>query len=656
MQFRRQSSGSSEDHKHQLLDLAYKDVMERIKRQQPGFRRLAEKVLLWITCAKRPLTTLELQHALATVVGDTKLDKDNLERTERMVSVCAGLVTVDEESGIIRLVHYTTQEYFERTKEHWFPDAESEITKTCITYLLFDDFDTGLCRSDGQFEARIRENALYRYAASNWGHHARVSSTTATDQLILHLLKRETKLTACTQAMLALKHYPGQPSYSQDVPQRMTGVHVAAYLGLEKPLASLLEDGYDLDTRDTYGWTPLSWAVQQGHQAVVQLLLEQGPALELRDDYRGQTPLLLAAKHGHEAVVHQLLEQGAEVRSNDMDCRTPLSLAAHEGHKAVVGLLLKRDAKLNSKDSLGDTPLSLAAQEGHEAVVRLLLEWGAEVNSRDIEGQSPLSMAAKNGYETTVQLLIDHGAELWSRDEIGRTPLSYASGNGHETVVRLLLEHGAELWSRDETGRTSLTYTSENGHNDAVKLLLKKAVDDSRDEDKDTYYDRTPLLWAARNGHEAVIKLLLEKAINVDIKDCYGQTALSYVAWHGLEAAVRQLLEKAVDIDAKDIYYGRTPLSYASENGHDAVVTLILGNAVDIQSRSNSGRTPLLYAEENGHEAVVKLLLEKIIDMNSYSESHRIQLSCVTGSGAKTDNISKKACGSFNLYGADIDH
>jgi hypothetical protein len=60
MQFRRQSPGSSGEQKREVLDKAYKDVMERINGQQPGFRRLAEKVLSWITCAKRPLTTSEL--------------------------------------------------------------------------------------------------------------------------------------------------------------------------------------------------------------------------------------------------------------------------------------------------------------------------------------------------------------------------------------------------------------------------------------------------------------------------------------------------------------------------------------------------------------------------------------------------------------------
>ncbi len=88
--------------------------MKRINEQGPSFRQLAMSVLSWITCAERPLTTLELQRALAVEIDDCRLDEDNIEKIERMVSVCVGLVTVDEEGSIIRLVHYTTQEYFEQ--------------------------------------------------------------------------------------------------------------------------------------------------------------------------------------------------------------------------------------------------------------------------------------------------------------------------------------------------------------------------------------------------------------------------------------------------------------------------------------------------------------------------------------------------------------
>jgi len=79
----------------------------------------------------RPLNTMEPLHALAVEVAQPRLDKDDLMRIEILISLCAGLVTVNQESRIIRLVHYTTQEYFEQTKHCWFPDAEAEITILC---------------------------------------------------------------------------------------------------------------------------------------------------------------------------------------------------------------------------------------------------------------------------------------------------------------------------------------------------------------------------------------------------------------------------------------------------------------------------------------------------------------------------------------------
>jgi hypothetical protein len=109
--------------------------MERINGQIKEREELAEQVLSWITCAKSPLATTELQHALGVEVGEPKLDADNFSQIEDIVSVCTGLVTIDEESGIIRLVHYTTQEYFERTQSQWFPDAQTNMNITCVTYL-----------------------------------------------------------------------------------------------------------------------------------------------------------------------------------------------------------------------------------------------------------------------------------------------------------------------------------------------------------------------------------------------------------------------------------------------------------------------------------------------------------------------------------------
>jgi hypothetical protein len=384
--------------------------MERIDRQKSGFRLLAMKVLSWITYAKRPLTTLELQHALAVNIGDYELDEENLREINDMVSVCAGLVTIDEGTRVIRLVHYTTQEYFEWTQGKWFPNAETDITTICVTYLSFHVFESGFCQSDTEFEERLWLNQLYDYAAHNWGKHARESLTLC--QQAICFLESEPKIEAASQALLAVKRYPEHSTYSQNFPRQMTGLHLAAYFGLKEAIA-LLENGHDLNSKDSDGQTPLSWAAQNGHEAVVRLLLEKSAELETKDNHYGQTPLSWAARNGHEAVVALLLEKGVGLETKDKYfSQTPLSWAARNGHEAVVTLLLEKGAGLETKDSYSQTPLSWAAQNGHEAVVTLLLGKGAELETKD------------NYYD--------------------RTPLSWAAGSGHEAVVALLLEKGAE--------------------------------------------------------------------------------------------------------------------------------------------------------------------------------------------------------------------
>ncbi len=66
----------------------------------------------------------ELQQALAVELATTDLDDDNITEPELLVSVCLGLVKIDRTSAIIRLVHFTAQDYFVRTRSKLFPEAQ----------------------------------------------------------------------------------------------------------------------------------------------------------------------------------------------------------------------------------------------------------------------------------------------------------------------------------------------------------------------------------------------------------------------------------------------------------------------------------------------------------------------------------------------------
>ncbi|KAI9371738.1 nucleoside phosphorylase domain-containing protein [Aspergillus egyptiacus] len=162
-------------------DCAYQDAMTRIEGHVDEQALLAKQALAWIVCAKRHLRAEELQHALAVEIGESEFEPDNMPDIHDVISLCAGLVTTDRQSGVIRLVHYTTQEYFERTWDRWFPTGHQDIAMTCLTYLAFDAVRDVLadvvCPTPGEtakgLEAYMEKYCLYDYSCRNWGHHAR---------------------------------------------------------------------------------------------------------------------------------------------------------------------------------------------------------------------------------------------------------------------------------------------------------------------------------------------------------------------------------------------------------------------------------------------------------------------------------------------------
>src|SRR5467141_2327396 len=130
-----------------------------------------------------------------------------------MVSSCAGLITVD--SNIVRLVHYTTQEYFQRRGLKSFEDVQRDIIATsCLTYLSYDVFAEG-CLRWSDLDSRLQQNSFFEYAAQNWAYHIQDTQQSVGD-LALKFLMDDEKASASSQVLFS-------HNYSQ---QQFCGAHL----------------------------------------------------------------------------------------------------------------------------------------------------------------------------------------------------------------------------------------------------------------------------------------------------------------------------------------------------------------------------------------------------------------------------------------------
>jgi ankyrin repeat protein len=92
------------------------------------------------------------------------------------------------------------------------------------------------------------------------------------------------------------------------------------------------------------GMPLLGCAAMLGSTDIIKLLLDHGAEVNSKDTY-GQTPLILAAWQGDAEDVKLLLDKHADVTLRDAAGKTALMWAQTENHKSVQEILKKAGAK-----------------------------------------------------------------------------------------------------------------------------------------------------------------------------------------------------------------------------------------------------------------------------------------------------------------------
>lgn len=511
-------------------DSVYDETMKRIEQQSSFSKDLAKRILGWLTFSTRPLTAVELQNAIAVEIGEPLFDESNITDIEEMILVCSGLVVVETNSNVAKLVHFTAQEYLKRTSKSWFSDIHDFLTDTCLTYLSFDNFD---------FQIQEERYPFYQYSAHGLQAHLRQSL--GNDPLLPAFARNDAKVSLFMREIFGLS----------GTEYNFTGLHFASLFGLEHLVEGFSPTDSNFDVWDYLGRTPLTWAAASGNEGVVRLLLDRGsnPNSATKESF---TPLFYAAAYGHVAVAKNLIDEGADVNYQNSSNETPIFFAAKGGDGFRLG------------------PRSLWSIGDHALVMKLLLDAGANINHENNRRETSLYFAADNAHEGAVKILLERNAKVSSNygsqacfETALVAPLAAAARKGHIRITKLLLETGAYTPSL-----TNDTNMSPYFH--ALSCLSNSGIDEEssfaaifKETDNPSFHDefkRVPLHWAALRGDSILVQRILKAGCNPNPKDTFGRTPLfGAVCRHNVNVVKILLDHPDIDAQSEDIL-GSTPL------------------------------------------------------------------------------------------------
>lgn len=640
---------------------AYDSAIERIDMQRPKRKQLAHQVISWIVHSHRPLSPIEVQTALAIKPGHFKDPKRNLPGIKIVLAVCAGLVVVDEETRVIRLVHHTTQEYFSKGKlRGWLPGIEIEIAQSCLTYLLIPDLHASVL---GHHEQWIREEyngrrvpddkiylrpyyllpsartcaswefwfdverwPFFDYAIAHWGNHCRPFQKELEAMAMDFLSNPRAMALYWSHRMVwhdeNLRNLPRY--YLEQFQLGKPGpISVAARFGLDRYLEKLLRQGHIYEDLECISATerevlfgrylsadrhaveqhPLVFASYWGSYQAATILLDHAYTAE-QDLYRA----LRTAWYRHNTDIVELLISRWPFEEVDVMEIADYDVIDSEKSKEVFFCrnLKRRVASLKR----------FARRRNASSWIQHLLkaDWEANVDESGFERKAALTAAVASGSLVNVRLLLAHPEFDLALERVNGVQaitlfehaLVSAAIDGRDEIVHFLLQNRPQL-------------DPERMHpilkNAFAKILNRHSINF-----RSSGWERFRGLCFSEPSENNLLRCL-DSLSSVALEGLNMQDRRSLVS--EINERIRRELFDHPKIKSNQRHWkdNRTPISYAAEAAHNSVaVQLLLKHSeVDVDSRDRFGRTPLSHAASvTTNSATVRLFLDHPgVDPNS---------------------------------------
>ena len=459
---------------------------------------------------------------------------------------------------------------------------------------------------------------------------------------------------------------------------------------------SLLLSGVSPETLDLQ--TEILFSACKNDDVETVKRLHREYQLELDDlqgieEFSSLTPLLYAAQQGAEAVLEYLLQQGVNLKQKCSLGRDALHHCLNSTHAHTEGLriLLEANIELNSPDSAGIFPVHSCVSRSDAAHFQLLLDYDADLsvldcNSRSVaedcdldtadshSGATPLHVAARAGRNDIVDNLLQAGCTADLQDKCDRLPIFYPTQRGHVEIVEKLKAHSTDRESPLRESETDFRGSPDDspkglpktdyavseksvfdmirsGDVNSIRLLRESGwnIDSTMSCGK-----CTPLIVAILNEQHGICQYLLNHGASLEVYGCLKHhanatpdhfccrrsetvsvlqailcnqrclsmhltaeisntsvgTFLHEAARYDNGKAISLLLDRGANPDARDIYL-RTPLHLAAKYGSVEAVRVLLHAEASVNTFDDSVRTPSDLAVFYGRENALRTLYER---------------------------------------------
>jgi F-box protein 11 len=390
-------------------------------------------------------------------------------------------------------------------------------------------------------------------------------------------------------------------------------LHVACANGDLNLVTKLLDDGADVNDKNSMGVTPLHASAFAANLKLAQLLISRG-ADQMQGDESEMAPIHYAAAEGAIDLVRFFVECAGKSVAGLIGAEgiTPAHMAANIGHAEVLSYIAEvcgaeYCAQLDCK---GNSPLHLASSWGHTACVNVLLQIGCSANVRNSKNMTPLMVALKennvNGTLAAVRLLLPF-TEIQETDDVVIPPKVYnddyytSSSADGISILHTLVSQGAveELEKQLKLERSPDVVVSENV---------------------------TPLHAAVLCGSISAVRVLLFAGAKLDTYDDMGFTPFHYACSKGSLVMVSLMLRFGdVDIlEASLLKPGTTsPLICAIAANSSSVVQFLVNKFPSwLEVRNSDDVVPVAVALNNGCSlAVLRALVVGGADLKAIAKS-----------------------------------